>query len=159
MRHFRRLRPILRTYGVGAAIFERQGLPFVLNRLRKRLFFIVGLLVVSLGILYLSSFVWFIEVTGSDRIRADEILNAAVAHGLFSGLPRRALNEAALEAALMSQFPSLAREYPRRGRAVIEVWNGSLPVRPKSVGDIVALFGSGDRCVRGTGHCSGTSWR
>ncbi|NLM55773.1 MAG: sporulation protein YqfD [Firmicutes bacterium] len=144
VRHFRRLRPILRTYGVGAAIFERQGLPFVLNRLRKRLFFIVGLLVVSLGILYLSSFVWFIEVTGSDRIRADEILNAAVAHGLFSGLPRRALNEAALEAALMSQFPSLAWADIRveGTRAVIEVVERQpAEYDPSLVGDIVALFG------------------
>lgn len=144
VRQFRQLRPILRDYGVSAAVFERQGFPFIFAQLKRRLFFIIGLVVVSAVIIYLSSFVWFIEVTGSEGIPTDHILDVAVAHGLYSGLPKRAVNAPVLEAALLTRFPELAWVNVRveGTRAVIEVVERQEDeYDPNIIGDIVAAFG------------------
>lgn len=141
---FRQLRPILRTWGVGASIFEREGLPFVLSGLSRRLFFILGLISAGMLIVYLSSFVWFLEVTGSERIPPEDILNAAVTSGLHSGIPKRALNVPVLESALLSRFPDLAWVSIRLEgtRAVIEVVERQPnEYDPNLIGDIVALYG------------------
>ena len=144
VRHFRRLRPLLREYGVAAAIFERAGLPFVISGLNRRLFFIVGLLLSGILIVYFSTFVWFIEVTGSSDAAADSILRAAAEAGLYSGLPKQAFDAAALEAVLMARFPELAWVDVRTIgiKAVIEVVERQPDeYDPNLVGDIVARFG------------------
>lgn len=144
VQQFKELRPILREFRVGAAVFERQGFPFILAELKRRLFFIVGLAAVSVMILYLSSFVWFIEVIGSEDIPADHILDVAVTNGLYSGLPKTAVNTAALEAALLSNFPDLAWANVRveGTRAIIEVVERQKDeYDPSVIGDIIAAFG------------------
>jgi similar to stage IV sporulation protein len=144
VRDFRKLRPILRRYRVRAAIFEREGFPFVLSGLSRRMFFIGGLILACLIILYLSSFVWFIEVTGNAEIPAEDILNAAVSFGLVSGLPKRALNPSDLEAALLGRFPDLAwaRVRVTGTKVVIEVVERQREeYDPNRHGDIVARYG------------------
>ena len=94
-------------------------------------------------ILYLSSFVWFIEVIGSEDIPADHILDVAVTNGLYSGLPKTAVNTAALEAALLSNFPDLAWANVRvEGTcAIIEVVERQKDeYDPSVIGDIIAAL-------------------
>ena len=94
VRDFRKLRHPAQV--PGWAMFQQEGFPFVLSGLSRRLFSSRAHLA-CLIILYLSSFVWFIELR--ERRICEDILNAAVSFGLVS-IAKRALNPSDLEAAL-----------------------------------------------------------
>ncbi len=108
VRQFRRLRPLLWNREVSAAIVDRRGLPFTFHKLSQRAFFILGMGIVCLIILYLSSFIWFIEVTGNEQLTTDEVLDFVVDQGLHVGLKRQDFSAKSLENKLLAQFEMLA---------------------------------------------------
>src|SRR5690606_14285287 len=70
---FRRLRPIARRRGVQVTLLERVGLPFLLARAGRHPFFWMGLGVTLLLLAWFSSYVWVVEVVGTDRVPAAEV--------------------------------------------------------------------------------------
>ena len=55
-------------------INRKKGVPFILNKYKKRKIFVGLLIFIIVGIIVLSNFIWNIEVTGNDKIAKDEIL-------------------------------------------------------------------------------------
>jgi similar to stage IV sporulation protein len=80
---FFRLRPLLKETGCRLRVVARKGMPFWLVKLRKRLFFGVGLVLFFIGMYLLSSLVWTIEVKGNDKISEEQILQAAKQEGVY----------------------------------------------------------------------------
>lgn len=66
-------------------IKEKKGLPFLLNKYRKRKIFVISLLVMLLSLIALSKFIWNIEITGNVNIPNDEILEIVKSEGLEIG--------------------------------------------------------------------------
>ncbi|MFC4808232.1 sporulation protein YqfD [Paenibacillus sp. GCM10023250] len=78
-----RLRPLLKRTGCRVHVQERLGMPFWLQRMRKRVFFAAGLVLFFVGMYLLSSLVWSIDVQGNDKLSDEQILQAAKAEGLY----------------------------------------------------------------------------
>jgi len=73
VRGFRKIKPIVRKTGAKVLIVERVGLPFFLNRYRKRKLFFVGAVLCLLLVGALSRFIWDIDIRGN-LTRTDETL-------------------------------------------------------------------------------------
>lgn len=109
---FRRLRPLLRESAngprVSASILDRHGLPFLLRKFRRRLFLALGLGLAAAVVVYLSNFVWFVQVTGNETLAVEAIKAAVEDTGLRAGIPRRSMDTRSIERQLLEQLPDLA---------------------------------------------------
>lgn len=104
----RPLRHIARLTGCRFRIRDRRGLPFLWARLYRRRAFLAGAVLFVLGLYLLSSFVWFIDVTGNRRLGTAEILKAAASAGLHRGMPVWRLDTAGVERAIQEQLPGVS---------------------------------------------------
>lgn len=85
IKDFKRLKQVAKKTGCKVKLNTRQGLPFIMDRYKKRkIFFLLLLLVVCL-IYAESKFVWNIEVQGLNRIPEEEILAELAENGLTVG--------------------------------------------------------------------------
>ena len=102
---------------------QRVGLPFFYTRLLRRKALALGMLF-FLGALYLlSSFVWFIEVKGNERLTVPEVLGAAAEAGLNRGMPRWSVETERVEEAIGEKLPLVAWTgvYIKGAKVTIEV--------------------------------------
>ncbi|MGI6036725.1 MAG: sporulation protein YqfD [Limnochordia bacterium] len=106
--HFRRVRSSCRQAGVRVEIMERGGLPFLLARLGSRAGLILGGLACCGLIIYLSTFVWFIEIEGNEYLDNKEILEILAEEGLRPGISRLGLETGRLERNLVNRLPRVA---------------------------------------------------
>ncbi|MDT9724421.1 sporulation protein YqfD [Xylanibacillus composti] len=81
--HFYRLRPLLKQTGCRVHVTERQGFPFMLERLSSRKVFMGGIVFFILGLYVLSNLVWRVDISGNDRLSKDEIRQAAQEAGVY----------------------------------------------------------------------------
>ncbi|GAB6158104.1 sporulation protein YqfD [Desulfotomaculum varum] len=119
----RSLKQIARTTHSGFKIVERRGLPFLINSLKKRKLLAIGGIFFLAILYFLSSFVWFIEITGNDKLAAAEIKQIAAQAGLRPGVAKWQLDTRQVETALREKIPSLAWAgvYIKGTKAIIEV--------------------------------------
>ena len=84
--------PILRPYfyrtGTKGKILRRKGAPFLWRRVRAKKGWLLGMLCFMLTINILSSFIWFVEVTGVQEIEKTRILQDLSDLGLYPGVLR-----------------------------------------------------------------------
>jgi len=99
------LRHIARRTGCRYNIKSRRGLPFSIARIRRRKALALGF-IFFLGTLYfLSSFVWFIEVRGNERLTAADVLSAAADSGLSRGVPKWKIDTEKVKAGILERLP------------------------------------------------------
>ena len=79
---FFRMKPYLKRTGCRMRVKGRKGLPFMLARAEKRIWFAGGLALFFVILFVLSSLVWKIEVTGNERLSEEQILMAAKQEGI-----------------------------------------------------------------------------
>lgn len=104
----RPLRHVARKTKSRFRIVSREGLPFLLARLNRRRALAGGLVLFFLSVYFLGSFVWFIDVTGSRQIPAQEVKKAAAQAGLARGTPRWKINTGSLEKNIQDRLPALS---------------------------------------------------
>ncbi len=104
----RPLRHIAKTTGSRFKIVERRGLPFFSHRLRQRKLLAIGAVVFLVTLYLLSSFVWFIDVTGTDKLSPQQIKGIASQAGLRPGMAKWNLDVKAVEKEIRDQLPSVA---------------------------------------------------
>lgn len=88
---FKRLRPLARKTGCLIKIKKKVGLPFFIYKLTVRRGYVAGLGFFFLTLYIFSSFIWFIEVAGTDKINPEEIIQASRELGLKPGVFKNAL--------------------------------------------------------------------
>jgi similar to stage IV sporulation protein len=89
---FRLLRPIARKTKCRVRIKAKRGLPFLVNRYRKRKTFIFGALV-FLALLYImTSFIWSVDITGNETLDDTVIMEKLKEHGLYTGALKFGIN-------------------------------------------------------------------
>ncbi|SDW88330.1 sporulation protein YqfD [Paenibacillus sp. CF384] len=146
---FFRLRPILKETGCRIHVTSRQGLPFWLLRVRRRVFFAAGLVLFFVGMYLLSSLVWSIDVKGNDRLSEEQILQVAKQEGLYPFQWSFRLDDASvLSKRLAQQLPGAAWVgVEKRGtRITIQVVETSIP-SPKVAQNPRHLVASTDAVV------------
>jgi len=73
LKAFRSIRPIVKKTGTKVVILKRYGLPFFIWNIKKRSFFLIGLLLAFFFWYLSANFIWEIEVNGNHQISDDEI--------------------------------------------------------------------------------------
>lgn len=73
-------------------IKNKRGLPFVFNKYKKRKFFALLLLIIIVTIVSLSNFVWNIEITGTQTMSYDELIQLVNNEGLTIGKLKSKIN-------------------------------------------------------------------
>lgn len=73
-------------------IQSKKGMPFVFNRYKKRKIFAILLLVIIITIFSLSNFIWNIEITGTQKIDAEELKQLIIDEGLTIGKRKKEID-------------------------------------------------------------------
>ena len=92
IKNFKKLKEIAKKTKCKINIKEKKGLPFVLNRHRKRKIFLILLIVFFIILFTLSNFIWNIEVTGTSNISKEEILETLKENGLKIGMAKNKID-------------------------------------------------------------------
>lgn len=83
---FKLLKPICKKTGCRIRILRKKGVPFILNRYRKRKTFILGALIFVLLFYILTSFIWAIEITGNKKVDTQLLLDKLASEGVKPGV-------------------------------------------------------------------------
>lgn len=82
IKEFRKLKEIAKKTKCRLKVNSKCGIPFLMNRYRKRKVFFVLLGLISVLMFFESRFVWNIEIEGINRISEEEILESLANSGL-----------------------------------------------------------------------------
>jgi similar to stage IV sporulation protein len=83
---FKMLRPIARKSKCKVRIIKKKGLPFIINRYKKRKMFLLGTIIFVLLVNLLASFIWDIEILGNKETRSKDILQELSRLGVKPGV-------------------------------------------------------------------------
>ena len=89
-------------------IIGRRGLPFYIQRYKKRKLLLFGLFFVILSVIAFSQFLWRIEVTGNVDISKQEIIDVINEIGVKQGVFRHSVKEQYIKNEIMTKIPELA---------------------------------------------------
>lgn len=92
IRDYKNIRTIAKKTGTRIKIKKKCGIPFILNRYKKRRIFAGILAVATIFIVVMANFVWNIEVSGNEKISKEEVLMALQEEGLKTGTYKGKLN-------------------------------------------------------------------
>lgn len=92
IRDYRNIRTIAKKTGTRIKIKKKCGIPFILNRYKKRRVFAGILAIAAIFIAVMANFVWNIEISGNEKISKDEILIALADEGLKTGALKGKIN-------------------------------------------------------------------
>ena len=73
-------------------IEKKRGLPFILNRYKKRKIFVISLFVILIALYTSSNYVWNIEIRVEDNMQLDNILEDVKMAGLETGMKKDKIN-------------------------------------------------------------------
>ena len=93
IKDFKKIKGITKQINCRVHIERKKGLPFFLDRYKKRKIFVIGLIAILLIIFGTSNFVWNIEVVGNEKINKDEIIQELKEQGLEIGTQKRKINK------------------------------------------------------------------
>lgn len=99
------LRHIARSTKSRFKINSREGIPFGVQRMKRRKTMVLGAVFFIIVLYMLSSFVWFIDVEGNQKISDQKILSAARQAGLARGSFIWNVDTAAVEQAIKDKLP------------------------------------------------------
>ncbi len=122
---------IVDEHGFELEIIKRDGLPFYRKILRRRMGLTAGAILFILVLYTMSSFVWFVDVTGNQNIDRTRILLSAARNGLYPGAAKWTFSRIEVEEAMLRELSEISYvECDIKGvRANIKVVEKVLPDR------------------------------
>ncbi len=105
---YKRMRPITKPTGVRIRVQSKHGVPFIIRRYRKRAGLFAGLMIFMMIPIFMSGFIWTIEVKGNEKLESGIILEALEEVGLKPGVYRRTLDARELERRMMLAIDELS---------------------------------------------------
>lgn len=87
---------------------EREGFPFIIKRLRGRKSLVIGAVIFLMGLYTLSSFVWFIDIKGNNKLTTEIILETAAEAGLKVGSVKFKIDEKKVETLIKERIPEVS---------------------------------------------------
>lgn len=104
---YRQLKPLLKKTKTRLIILKKIGFPFFLYRYRKRKMFFAGIVFCLALLLYLTTFIWLIDINGNSLITDDTILTFLEEKKSSFGSRKKEINCAALEEALRTNYEDI----------------------------------------------------
>lgn len=92
MKDFKKMKEIAKITKCRVKIQRKRGLPFLLNKYKKRKIFAISLAMILLLIFATSNFVWNIEIVGNNTIETSEIMKDLNENGLKTGMIKQKIN-------------------------------------------------------------------
>lgn len=89
---FRRLKEIVRKTGTKVCIIRRSGLPFLLHRYRKRHILLSGFLICAGLILFMTRFIWGIDISGNLSYTDDTLKRFLSSENVKGGMKKSDVN-------------------------------------------------------------------
>ena len=104
LKAFYKLRPITRKTGTRVVITNRYGLPFLSVKMWKRKIFLLGLLSSLMFWMWMSGFIWAVEIEGNHFVTTDVFLDFLKEKGVESGIKKKTVNIEELEKEIRTKF-------------------------------------------------------
>ncbi len=104
---FSSLRPLVRETGCSVHILQRRGFAFWWRQFFRRRSMVIGLVLCLLLVVFMSCFVWVIEVEGAEEVEPEIILQVAREEGLVPGSWRHDLDLTDLARTLERRIPAV----------------------------------------------------
>jgi len=105
---FKKIRSVAKKTGCGIKIINKKGMPFLINRYRKRKTFVIGAAMFVLIVYFMSSFIWKVEITGFEKLEKGYIESVLASHGVKPGVLKYSINTDRLVNAMMMEIDELA---------------------------------------------------
>ncbi len=105
---FRPLRPLVRRSRSRLRITRKVGFPFWFRRVKRLQGFLAGMLFFIISVYVITSFIWFVEVTGNSEVPHAEIMEIVEGLEIKPGIYKGSLDTGRLERELARQHPDIA---------------------------------------------------
>lgn len=139
---FFRVRHIAKISRVRVHVVSHRGLPFLIKRVKRRKMLLIGAIICFVMLNVMSSYIWFVDVTGIKSLPSSRIQEIAYQNGLRPGISKEGINAKQIEKEILVNIPEIAWVGVTFSgtRAVIEVVEKTLPKQEdKAPANIVAL--------------------
>lgn len=101
---FKRIKSIVKKTGTKVAIQKRCGLPFFVPRIKRRKIFLLGLIGSLFFWIWMSTFIWAVDLNGNYTISGDIFMDFLDENGVRTGMKRSEVNIEALEEKIRQDF-------------------------------------------------------
>lgn len=92
IKDFKKIKEVAKKTKCRININRKKGLPFMLNKYKKRKIFVLALVAIIISILATSRYIWNIEIQGNEKIEAEEILQQLNEKGIVIGAQKSKIN-------------------------------------------------------------------
>lgn len=105
---YNRLRPLLRRRKCQVRIIEKRGFPFLFLQIRRRVFLLLGILMILFIFKLGTSFLWSYEFKGLENIEEETILEVLEEAGIRKGILKKDLDLMEIENYLLQRIPAIS---------------------------------------------------
>ncbi len=105
VQEYRLLLPTVRRCRVCLHCRKKSGLPFIMSRMARRKGLLLGTVFGILLFAFLNSFIWSVQVEGTERLSEQQVLAAARASGVAIGTAKRAVQPKLTDHRIMELLP------------------------------------------------------
>lgn len=99
---------ITEEHGFELEILKRDGLPFYRKILKRRIGLLGGAILFIAALYLVSSFVWFVEVSGNQKVDSTVIIASAARNGIYPGASKWSLSRIEAEEAMLRELSELS---------------------------------------------------
>lgn len=89
-------------------VVSKQGLPFYRSIIKRRMGFLSGAALFIMALYLMSSFIWFIQLSGNKTVEPKRILLSAARHGIYQGAAKWNFSCNDVEEAMLRDLPKLS---------------------------------------------------
>lgn len=90
---FKKIKSVAKNTKCKIRIIKKLGIPFLINRYRKRKVFAVALVVIAIFIFTITRFIWNIEIKGIENIEQEEMIELLEEYGIKCGTLKSKINK------------------------------------------------------------------
>lgn len=101
---FKELKSLVKKVGCKVELIEKRGLPFILHRLKKRKMLGFGFIIFWSIIIFLISFIWDIEIVGTEQTPNEKIINLLSDHNIKPGRLKKGISEDNIRSIILNEF-------------------------------------------------------
>lgn len=105
---FRKIRQCVKNSGMKLKITKKGGLPFILNRYKRRTGLLTGITASILLVSYLSGFIWITEVKGNDSFTENQIIEICRKYGISQGTKKSTVNVSSINNRIKNDFENIS---------------------------------------------------
>ena len=105
---YKNIRKIAKESNVRIKIFKKYGVPFIINRYRKRIGLLIGVLIFISFLFIMSQFIWSIEIHGAKTIDQKKLLEFIHQHNLTCGTYKRIVDVRSIEREALLHFDDIS---------------------------------------------------